>query len=260
MPLNGPARQIMDGQSSVLVRQRLDPCDCFVCCERRNLYRLAQTPPDWDTGGNWSDQKFYAAPQILTAKEESTCFCRFCCTACRELDLNFTAGDDKNNPNGNRLFSMHRPCKIPFICCVFWECCPHEMTTSSANGDQVGRVVHDFRCCDQICCAKSWWKVENEHQEPQYYIRDNLCCNSNMCAPTCCCPVRRFEIFDQSSQHQVGEMENIFQCSCKRLCFTGADQYRIVFPQDATADNKALLISALMLMEYTMFERGSEGV
>jgi len=242
----------MDGQTSILVRQRLDPCDCLACFERRNKYRVAQTPDDW-SGGGWNDKKFYAAPQIMTAKEESTCFQRYCCGPCRELNLHFTAGEQAYDKGGHELFTMHRPCKIPIICCCFWEFCSPEITTMNKAGDAVGRAVHDYRCMDK-CCGKNHWRVEDHTQQALYYVQDDICCNANCCAPTFCCKVRKFKILDAQQTQEVGYIENIFFCNCKRLCFPGADQYRLNFPADATAEQKALLISALMLIEYTMFE------
>lgn len=237
-----------------MVRQKLDIAENFCAClDKSNKYRAA-VPPSSSTevwmAEDWEDQKFWDAKQLFYMKEDSNLFCRLFCPCTREFTMSA-----RNEDDDSELFNVHKPFKPTMICGCF-ELCPQEITTFNPDGTKIGMVVHDFRCMAAMC-GKQYWQIKDENDKVIYNVEDNTCCNANMCAPSFCCKTRTFDIFDAEQTQAVGKMQNLFSCNLKRLCFSGYDQYRIAFPKDATPEQKALIVSNLMLIEFSMFERSS---
>lgn len=256
--LDGPAKQIMDGTTGMMVRQV--PKWCFPQM-RMNEYGVAQAGPEHFTetvegGGKgtrevWDEDHYKNAPKIMNMKEDTSCLCKVCLFNKRETTINVTGND------GSQYFSMYKPMKfaIPFCCTMI---CPEEITTSNNKGEKIGRVVHDFRFVDEACLGKQWNVIEDASGTPIYYVENNVCCNKNMFAPSICCKEREFKIWDAAQQNEVGHYSNLFSCNLKRLCLSGMDQYKLKMPEGATAEQKALVLSSLMLHEFMVFEKAEE--
>lgn len=254
--LDAPCRQVMDGSSGMMVRQV--PKYCFPQM-RMNEYKVAQAGPEHftpdveggekGTRGVWDDDHFKDNPHIMNMKEDTPCWCKLVLFNRRETTVHATA------PDGSKYFSMYKPfrCTTPMGCFLL---CPEEIITTNPNGDNVGRVVHDFRCMDEMC-LKQWNKIEDASGTPIYYVENNTC-NKNICAPSCCCTEREFKIWNAAQTEEVGYYNNVFSCNWRRLCLSGLDQYKINFPADATAEHKALIMSSLMLHEFMLFEQTEE--
>lgn len=248
--LDGPAKQIMDGSSGMMVRQ-----DLKICCPqiRNNTYKVAQAGPEHFTEeakDEWSEEEFKNAPAIFKMEEDSSILCKICLYNKRETTVNI------NDNSGGRLFSMYKPMKLAIPCTCFM-ICPEEITTQNNRGETIGTTKHDYSCMDDMC-MKQWNKIDNANGETVYWVENNFCCNANMFAPTMCCKARTFDIYDASKTTVIGSYSNLFSCNPKRLCFPGMDQYKIKFPADATAEGKALILSSMMLHDFMLFERAEQ--
>lgn len=255
--LDGPAKQVMDGTTGMMVRQT--PKWCFPQM-RMNEYEIAQAGPEHfteptdgaeGTRGIWNEKHYENAPKIMNMKEDTPCWCKVLLLNKRETTINVSGTD------GTQYFSMYKPFKlaIPIYCFL---CCPEEITTKNAKGETVGRVAHDFRFVDEMCLGKQWNVIEDASGTPIYHVENNTCCNSNMFAPSVCCKEREFVIWDAAQQNKVGHYSNLFSCNWKRLCLPGMDQYKIKMPEGATAEQKALILSSMVLHEFMFFEKAEE--
>jgi hypothetical protein len=99
------------------------------------------------------------------------------------------------------------------------------------------------------------WTVEDKNGEIKYNIQDDSCCNANCCAPSLCCPVRKLHIFDASGKNEVGALYDYFPGCGLRGCFGTADNFRLVFPDNATPEMKTALVSAVVLIDMMLFEK-----
>lgn len=246
----GPLHQIMADTDSLLVRQKLDVLAIFCpMCQRRNKYAIVQTPQGFPTE-EWSDEMFWNQAMKLTAQEESSTCCRVCLGSAREFHMKV------EEPNSHTsVMEIFRPFKCTLFCC----CClinPQELTVNAAGGQKkMGRVVNDFRCKDAYC-GKSYYKVTNAEDETRFVVRDDICCNNNCFAPSCCCPVRKLDILNADESQTVGHLTNVFPgCNCRGVAGgVTNDNYRLDFPPNISAEDKALLLGSLFLIEYTLFE------
>ena len=79
-----------------------------------------------------------------------------------------------------------------------------------------------------------------------------------MCAPSCCNLVHRTYI--EQDQVVVGEMKNIFPgWNVRGMCQgnTAADNFALIYPQNATVQGKSLLLAGLMLHNFVYWETRS---
>lgn len=247
-----PATQVMEADS-MLVRQKLTFEEAMCCGPSR--FAVASTPTDW-VHGDWDDDMMlHKAPKLMKMKEDSALWCRIFkqCAPFREFTMNVYASDANWGSTEPALFSFFHPaCKLGIpICCVYM-LCPPEIDTNDAQGNNVGKVIYDYRCMEALCYKKSW-SVKNASGQTEFVIKSDQCFNSNMCAPSLCCKARTFDIMDSAESQKVGEISNIFSCKCKRLCFSGLDQYKIDYPATATTEQKAVLLSAVVLLDYNEF-------
>lgn len=259
----GPAVQSMsDGgsfqnhlvsQPGLLVRQRLRLKNCIPCLNK-SAYDVGTFPQGLDPTGEWEDDVFANARGHMTASEESDCFCRWYCGNFRAFTMHVFGGPQAQN---NEILTMQRPFKLPCLPC----CYPQRIENNDAKtGAKIGVVEQDFRCVQEFFCGKSYWKVYDKNDNTKYVIERDVCCNKNMCAPSCCVPIHRFDIYDKDEQQVVGSLENIFPGCNLRLCFHGLiDNYRLTFPKDATPEDKANLFAATLLVDYMVFSNKDDG-
>jgi len=219
--------------------------------EKRNKYKIAKLTDleNADFIEGWNDKEFKKQPHVFTAKEESSCFCRVCLMNMREFDMEIKAEQPGKDPVA---YQLHRPFKCTLNCCCFL-LNPQEIQVNDDSGNNIGKVVQDWRCIDAMC-GKTYWKVLNKDDNTEYIIQNNQCCNANMCAPTLCCPVREFGIYDAQEANVVGSLQNLFPGCNLRGCLA-TDSYKLSFPTDATPDQKALLLGGAFLIEYMLFEK-----
>jgi hypothetical protein len=102
--------------------------------------------------------------------------------------------------------------------------------------------------------------VNDANGATTHVIEQDVCCNANCLAPTCCCPIHKLNIKDPSEERVVGSVENIFPgCSIRTLfCSNLIDNYRLTFPTNATPEDKANILGALFLIDYMVFANADE--
>jgi len=248
--VDGPLTQVMSNIDNLLVRQKLDVMAmCCPACQRRNHYKVKQAPSGFPDD-SWDDEQFWSAPDLLVVQEESECCQRVCCGGYRAMKLHI------NTPNEIKVLEMDRPFKCTlFCCCTMLN--RQELSIKSPNGTHMGKVEVDFKCSD-FYCGKQYINVMDKHGDTRYYIKDDVCCNKNCGAPSCCCPVRHMPIMNSNKEVITGAaLTNVWPgCNCRGVAGGATnDNYKLDFPANASAEDKALLLGGLFLVEYVLFER-----
>jgi len=254
----GEITRILGPEKGFLMRQKLDVLEIFCpMLQKRNKYKVAKLPEGkGDDASDWEDKTFKKALKkggIFTIKEESDLCCRLCCGPFREFRAKVTtskkAGGEKQT-----VAYFHRPFKCTMYC-VFCALFPQEITTEDASGKELGKTVQDYRFID-ACCGKRKWAVHDGDGNKKYIIEDNICCNANMCAPSCFCPVRKLDILDGDDESKVvGSIMNIFPGCNMRGFFGTADNYKLVFPEDADPAMKMQFMASMVLIDFMLFEK-----
>lgn len=119
---------------------------------------------------------------------------------------------------------------------------------------QIGHISEPFTCCD---CAP-WIYVKGKTGEIIFSISTPYCQCGICCRHGCCGPFYDVKLFigRGSGDPKINPVGHIFkpQVGCQGV-FTNADNYELMFPNDATPEEKILLISATLFMDYQYFER-----
>ena len=131
-----------------------------------------------------------------------------------------------------------------------------------STGRHIGSAQQDWRCFEACFHCSHFVKVNDGLQNPRYVTVWNPCCCApfnNCCAPTCFNPVFTIPVYNADETEIVAEFENVWPgWNFRGLCGAGFSNWVVKFPEDATGDDKALLLSALFLQEFLHFERNSE--
>jgi len=263
-----------------MVRQNLFLSEIlFNFCERRNRYTI--TAWDETMARVPTDEEFQSLPKIFETREDSTCFCRYCCKNYREMKLGIFPPFIRNEGQGTfnlrapgypedgtrPLMELVRPFRCTILCC----CCvlnPQEMSVMSSAGTELGQTMQDWRCFQACFCCTQYDKTFGPNHELKYVSAWHpFCCApgdatggfNNCCAPTCFNPVFTIPVFDPSETQIVALIENVWPgCNFRGLCGQGFSNWVLKFPTNATGEEKALLLSNLFLQEFQHFERNSQ--
>lgn len=183
-----------------------------------------------------------AGNRILTAKEDLDCCCRSCRCLFRR-DFNILIDDAK----GAQIFKMTHEtmCCSWFSCCC--SCCRHRIEVDSKGGQKVGSIKND---CTTCCSCFPAFSVYDEKGERHYTVKKDLdCCASMFGGCSCCCCFtahipRGFSIKGKAG----GQIEHINSRAREE------DTYRVLFPADATDQERLLLLGATFLVDYALYD------
>lgn len=204
----------------------------------------------------WFDKTNDENVQFATSLEESDCLCRICLGGCHEFSM-----DVKELDSDNVIMSMHRPFGCPAGAC---KCCCYNTMTMSANGRALGSI--EEQCW--VCVPRMI--VKGANGQDIYKVHSPTCCGG-MCVNCCaegkncgavCCRVP-FHIFPASQQDTDNGAPNAGKIlkipkSIKTEVFTDAEAYDVTFPEDATAEQKALLAGSTIYINANFFEQENE--
>lgn len=119
-----------------------------------------------------------------------------------------------------------------------------------ASNTKIGKVTRPFSCCNP------YYEVYDEKDNLNYYISAKCC----QCGFICPCNEVNFLIFsgdnsgDFSDSNAIGRIKKL-NAGCVQEMFTKADNFEIEFPENANPEQKLLLISTALLIDYTHFEK-----
>ena len=268
----------LDAAPNLVLRERTYLSQmCFAACEKKMSYS-AGSLQDQPPGQHLKDEDLLRllAPGNFEIREESSCLCRYCLHQMREAKLGYfaprtvpahAAGDGLWEgglagfgwPEGEQPgLVFERPFKCTLCCC----CCllnPQEMRTLD-GGQPIGGTVMEWECCMALCPYKRF-AVHDARGEKEFEVHVPLLCADgcrNCCAPTCFNPVFHMPLTTAGSKEPVGSLENHWPgCNCRGLCSAGManNNYVVRFPPQATAAQKARILSALHLVDFLWFER-----
>jgi len=182
--------------------------------------------------------------EVVTGKESSSIFCRWCpCTTrIRPFTMNWSKGNDVK-------FTTERPfrCDRCFNCTP---CCLAKVHTSQ-RGAKLGHVQEDC-----FTCVTPRYTLYNEQGVPYARIRGPTLCFGGLleaCGPT------KFTLEETNGRPLVDVVnkKKLNDSSFESFAFNtlgDSDDYHILFPDDATDQEKANIISALVLLDYQFFE------
>ena len=141
------------------------------------------------------------------------------------------------------------------------------MTMSDNRGQMVGQVREDFdnycgKCCASLCCGLIYHKIlDGPSLNHKYTLKASLCCCDrvdNCCGATCCRPALILDILDTQGK-VVAVAHKVYAkgqgCSACCRCLFEFDNFILEFPPDATPNQRALLLTSLIQLDFQVWER-----
>ncbi|XP_060588604.1 phospholipid scramblase 1-like [Ruditapes philippinarum] len=219
-----PSLQYLAGLDQIIVKQKIEALEVLTGFETRNRYAVLNNQ----------------GQQIFFVQEESSLCERCFCPMNRGLTLHMT------DNNSQEVMQFRREFKFCTGCCWCGEgCCNMQFTVESPVGRQLGSV----RTGDSKC--KAHMKVYDASDKHMFTLWGPCCPCQCVCG---CTDDINFPITDPSLTTQVGNVAKQWRGCCVDT-FTDADQFCLTFPADMTVECKALLIGALFLAEFYVFEQ-----
>lgn len=187
---------------------------------------------------------------LFETKEQSSWLLRHCVPfECQTLDM-LVVGHDTLTKKDAKFLRLHQKGRsIP--CCPFNRPFMKIMNVEESTEKYLGQVINPCLLCGVGL------NVLNYTNEEIYEIKGSscqlgICCSGFPCAP---CQQAKFQISDRHGK-VVGSLEKKAPKSLKQKPSFEDGSLILSFPHMATKEDKALLISTSLLMQFMYFESG----
>lgn len=221
------------------IKQRFEPWEALTGCETANQYYVFIK----DHEGN---EKY-----LFKAKEESTWCCRNCVDGrSREFTLHLRTIQSQNGKEKKEDFAdFHRPFKCTCCCCARPEL--KGILKKDTMGGNVGKIMEPCTVCNPKIM------VYNREGIGAWTITCDCCQCGYMCANSWCgkCSEVNFEIYkgvDNCQGKAPGAIKKKFK-GLKSI-LGDADFFDLTFPEMATPEERLLLITGVIMLDYLYYE------
>ena len=224
----------LDSCQSVIIRQQPELFEAITGCETQNRYHVL---------GNCNGVYKY----LFKCRERSSYCMRACCPSnIREFNMEIfhaVSGPLTGNISG-KFANAFKPWKFPCFCCNR----PEIMVNLGAQNKYVGKIKHMFTCCDPE------FEVYNSNGL-KYFVRADCCQCGLLCANSIIGKMGEayFNIIDPESKEQIGTINKKSPVASNND-FNENENYKVTFPEKASINEKLLLLSLGLMIDYEYFE------
>lgn len=227
----------LEARDGVFIKQKMDLAEVVTGCEVGNTYFVFPLSKDGDKKGH----------KLFKCKEKSGFCAKQCMSAeCRPFQLKVNLEDESEELDNEPFLLLDRPCRCTCYCLNR----PELTVTYVEDGksEYVGKIVDPFNCCNIIL------NVFDKEGNVKYVI-DGSCCQIGMhCkGPFDCCETIDFDIKTPSGDVVAGLQKR--SPGCARAMISNADNFSLHFPNNATKEDKALLMAAVLFLDFRYFEQ-----
>jgi len=229
----GWARLERDG---IFIKQKMDLLEMMTGCEQGNTYLVYPLGKDGDKKGK----------KLFKAKEKSSCFSKQCMSAeCRPFSLKINLDDDSEELDNEPFLWVDRPCKCTCLCFNRPEITVNYV--EDGKNEYVGKVKNPWTCMDIVL------ELFDKDNNLRYNIVGN-CCQVGLWVkgPLDCCQTIDFDIKTPSGEIVAGLRKK--SPGCVAAMVSEADNFSVHFPANATKEDKALIMCAVMFLDFRFFE------
>ena len=181
---------------------------------------------------------------IFKAKEKSSCISRTCLSGvCRPFNVKL-----EHEEHGGKFLWLHRECTCT-LCCLNRPsmdvyCCEG----SKEPGDLIGKIVNPFTCLSKEV------QIFDSQNVLKYVIEAESCQLGLWCKCPCeSCQTIEFQILDANRNRTNCRLMKKSP-GCLKAAISDADNFSLIFPHKATSEERALLMAAVIMIDFMYFE------
>jgi hypothetical protein len=199
---------------------------------------------------------FIGDQQIAHSLDDASCCCRFFCP----LISPFVTVVKEVNTEAE-LLTVKRPCACAPGAC---KCCCYQTASFSSGGVPLGSIKENcYYCVPQ-------YKIRDDQGKDVYTVHPPTCCGG--CCVNCCaegnpctrkgCCKASFRMYAPGQSNTNGDAPYVGQIlkkpkSAMVEIFTDADAFEVAFPNDASVEQKALLVGTAIFLNANHFEENA---
>lgn len=232
----GKGFERLESRDGVFIKQKLEIGEILTGCQQANTYNVYPLSKDGDKKG----------AKLFKCKEQSDCCARVCLAPdCRPFTMKVKLSDNDEDVDSSPFLEIDRPCKCTCYCCNR----PEISVTYVEDGksEYLGKVVNPWTCCDIEL------EIFDKDNNKVYTIDGNCCQLGLHCSGPCdACQTIDFEI-----KTAGGEIVSSLQKrspGCVAAMVSEADNFALNFPAKSTKEQRALLLCAVLFLDYRFFE------
>lgn len=230
--INDPLSEIQNC-TSVIIKQEPEYLEFISGCERNIAYHIF---------GKTSEGKKY----LFKCAENTGCLNRWLCpTALRQLQINFFHISSNNESVEPKIYANFlKPFKCPCFCLGR----PEIFLTLNDKNEKIGKILEPFSGCSSL------YEIYDDKEQMKYMVRAKCCQCGLLCANSIFGRMGEaiFNIIDPESKEQIGII-----CKKSPVMTDGLNEnedYLINFPEKASTNDKLLLITLGLMIDYQYFE------
>ena len=222
--------------SGAVIRQQVEMIEALTGCETQNRYHVFL-------------QTQMGLKYAFKCNEKSDACSRCCCPGeSRPFTMiirHIISYDQLNSDLAKIIIQIDKPCTMA-CCCL---CRPHMDVRFVDTNQFLGRVRQPCTCCD----------LETEIYDGSGNLRYQIigdCCQFGLCCGSTAQKLASIKFNIIQNGMIVGSMRKLGANFGE--FFTKADSYQILFPANATPQEKMLLIIAGLMIDYQYFENDDD--
>jgi hypothetical protein len=223
-------------RGGIFIKQKFELLEALSGCEQNNTYYVFPLSKDGEKKGK----------KLFKAKEKSS-FCAKQCMSgdCRPFQVKINLCDDSEELDNEPFLLLDRPCKCTYYCLN-----RPEMTVTyveDGKSDYIGKIKDPWTCFNIIN------EIYDKDGNMKYKI-DGSCLQIGMhCkGPFDCCETIDFDI--KSPSEEVISTLQKRSPGCVKAALSDADNFALNFPPNASKEDKALLMSSVLFLDFRYFE------
>ena len=220
--------------TSAIIRQQPEFFEALTGCETANRYHVF---------GQTSQGLKY----LFKCQEKSDlCMRCFCPSNIREFNMDINHILNTQNQILTKTFAnAYKPFKCSFFCCNR----PIINVSLGENPVPIGTIKHLFTLFDPE------FEVYESNGNLKYFAHADCCQCGLLCANNICGKFSSavFNVYSAQNKTIVSTITKMSAQSYSEVV-TDADSYKVTFPQDASPNDKMLLIALGLMIDYQYFE------
>ena len=232
---------ILARADKAFIKQKVELLEVFTGCETKNRYHVYIHTT--------LNENIY----LFKCKESSGWCMRNCCASeSRAFNMKVKHMQNEGEFRNDQYDDQKKYAEFnrPFKCTCF--CLSRPEMNASILKQNIGKVVDPFNCCDEE------FNIYDTRGELRWRVSASCCQCGILFRKSCgvCCTAQ-FPIFKGSrTDLDRDSADGMITKKSTGLSevFTDADSFVLTFPGDATPEEKMLLISTVLMIDYRLYE------